>query len=69
MLNHKRPKQTSWSYSDERGGFVIESLEDIERGEQVIYIYYFVCILFYYYYNILYRYMIVMVENVIADFY
>ncbi len=35
MLNHKRPKQTSWLYSDELGGFVIESLEDIPRGEQV----------------------------------
>jgi len=33
MLNHRRPKQTSWSYSDERGGFVIEALEDIERGD------------------------------------
>lgn len=35
MLNHRRPKQTSWSYSDEKKGFVIESLEDIARGEQV----------------------------------
>lgn len=35
MLNHRRPRQTSWSYSDERGGFIIESLEDIKRGEQV----------------------------------
>ena len=35
MLNHRRPRQTSWSYSDEKGGFIIESLEDIKRGEQV----------------------------------
>ena len=35
MLNHRRPRQTSWSYSDERGGFIIESLEDIKRGDQV----------------------------------
>lgn len=35
MLNHKRPRQTSWTYSDERGGFIIEALEDINRGEQV----------------------------------
>ena len=35
MLNHRRPQQTRWSYSDERGGFIIESLEDIKRGEQV----------------------------------
>lgn len=35
MLNHKRPKQTAWQYYDDKGGFVIESLEDIPRGEQV----------------------------------
>ena len=35
MLNHKRPKQTSWTYSDEKGGFVIEALKDIPRNEQV----------------------------------
>ena len=35
MLNHKRPRQTSWSYTDDRRGFIIEALEDIKRGEQV----------------------------------
>jgi histone-lysine N-methyltransferase SETD3 len=35
MLNHKRPKQTSWTYSDEKGGFVIEALQDVGRNEQV----------------------------------
>ncbi|RYD73159.1 MAG: hypothetical protein EOP53_20635 [Sphingobacteriales bacterium] len=35
MLNHRRPKQTSWFYSDEKKGFIIESLEDLDRGEQV----------------------------------
>ncbi len=35
MLNHKRPKQTSWTYTDEKHGFVIEALKDIERNEQV----------------------------------
>lgn len=35
MLNHKRPKQTSWTYSDEKNGFVIEALKDIPRNEQV----------------------------------
>lgn len=35
MLNHKRPRQTSWTYSDERGGFIIEAVEDIRRGDQV----------------------------------
>ena len=35
MLNHKRPRQTSWSYTDEKQGFIIEATEDIQRGEQV----------------------------------
>jgi len=33
MLNHRRPKQTAWTYSNEHKGFVIESLENIPRGE------------------------------------
>lgn len=35
MLNHKRPQETSWEYSDEKGGFIIESKKCIERGDQV----------------------------------
>ena len=35
MLNHKRPKQTSWTYTDDKNGFVIEALKDIPRNEQV----------------------------------
>lgn len=35
MLNHRRPKQTSWSYSNEKQGFIIESLENIKKGEQI----------------------------------
>lgn len=35
MLNHKRPKQTNWSYSDEKQGFIIESNENIQKGEPV----------------------------------
>lgn len=35
MLNHKRPRETSWYYSDERGGFIIEACEDLERGAPV----------------------------------
>jgi len=35
MLNHRRPQQTSWEYSDTRKGFIIESKENIERSEQV----------------------------------
>ena len=36
MLNHRRPRQTSWNYDQERGGFIIEALENIERGEEVL---------------------------------
>lgn len=35
MLNHRRPRQTSWYYCDERQGFVIDALEDIPRGDQI----------------------------------
>jgi histone-lysine N-methyltransferase SETD3 len=35
MLNHRKPKQTSWMYSDEKEGFIIETDEDIGRGEMV----------------------------------
>jgi histone-lysine N-methyltransferase SETD3 len=32
MLNHRVPKHTSWNYSQEASGFVIESVQDIEKG-------------------------------------
>lgn len=35
MLNHRRPRQTTWYYSDEREGFIIEACDDIVRGDQV----------------------------------
>ena len=35
MLNHRRPRQTSWTYDDGYGGFIIEALDDIKRGEQI----------------------------------
>lgn len=35
MLNHRRPRQTSWTYDDGVGGFIIEALEDIKRGDQI----------------------------------
>lgn len=35
MLNHKRPRQTAWEFSDKRDAFIIESKEAIERGDQV----------------------------------
>jgi histone-lysine N-methyltransferase SETD3 len=33
MLNHRRPKQSSWYYDDNLKGFVIEASEDIQRGD------------------------------------
>jgi histone-lysine N-methyltransferase SETD3 len=35
MLNHKRPQETSWEYSDKKEGFIIEAKVTIERGNQV----------------------------------
>lgn len=35
MLNHRRPKQTNWFYSDVKKGFIIEASEDIEKGEAI----------------------------------
>jgi histone-lysine N-methyltransferase SETD3 len=35
MLNHKRPRHTEWYYSDSHNAFVIQALENIEKGEQV----------------------------------
>ena len=33
MLNHRRPRQTTWTYTDDREGFIIEAMDDIKRGE------------------------------------
>ena len=35
MLNHRLPKQTAWNYSNEMNGFVIESIEEVEIGNEV----------------------------------
>ncbi|CAD8065890.1 unnamed protein product [Paramecium primaurelia] len=35
MLNHKRPKLTSWCYSDEMQGFIIETDGNIEKGQMI----------------------------------
>jgi histone-lysine N-methyltransferase SETD3 len=36
MLNHRRPRQTSWKYCNKKDGFIIEANEDIKRGEEVM---------------------------------
>ena len=35
MLNHKRPRETSWTFDDSRGSFTITSLRPMSRGEQI----------------------------------
>jgi len=33
MLNHQNERQTTWTYSDSRHGFIIEAMQDIKQGE------------------------------------
>lgn len=35
MLNHRRPRETTWYYSDEKEGFIIEACDNIPRGAPV----------------------------------
>jgi len=35
MLNHKRPRETSWTFDNKRQSFTITSLKALSRGEQV----------------------------------
>lgn len=35
MLNHKRPNETDWDYSDAKGCFTITTVKDMRKGEQV----------------------------------
>ena len=35
MLNHKRPKQTTWTYTDEKEGFSIDAIVDVERNDEI----------------------------------
>lgn len=59
MLNHRRPRQTQWFYSDLHNSFIIQSLQDINASEEVIY----------YVIVINYRFSIVMVINATQDSY
>lgn len=36
MLNHKRPRQTQWYFSDEIKCFVIKAIQDIDSDDQVM---------------------------------
>src|SRR5690348_393599 len=35
MLNHRRPRETSWQYSSERGAFIITALKGLQQGDQI----------------------------------
>ena len=35
MLNHKRPRETKWTYDQDESGFTIISLQQMQRGDQV----------------------------------
>lgn len=35
MFNHERKAQTFWYYSDEKGGFVVEAMYEIQKGEEI----------------------------------
>lgn len=35
MLNHRRPRQTQWFYSDELQAFVIQAIEDINVDDEI----------------------------------
>jgi len=35
MLNHKRPRETSWTFDNTRQSFTITSLKELLRGEQI----------------------------------
>ena len=35
MLNHKRPRHTEWYYSDSQNSFIIQALDNIEKGQEV----------------------------------
>jgi len=35
MINHKRPRQTRWTFNQEKDGFVISALQDFESGCEI----------------------------------
>ena len=39
MFNHNRPSQTTWSYSNELKGFVVEATKEIKKGDQIYFSY------------------------------
>jgi protein-histidine N-methyltransferase len=35
MMNHRRPRDTSWSYDDTLQSFTVQSLREMEMNEEV----------------------------------
>jgi protein-histidine N-methyltransferase len=35
MMNHRRPRDTSWTFDNDQQSFVVESLRDLNLGEEV----------------------------------
>lgn len=35
MLNHKRPRETKWTFDEEMGAFTITALTNMNRGDQI----------------------------------
>ncbi|MCQ2817498.1 MAG: SET domain-containing histone-lysine N-methyltransferase [archaeon] len=35
MLNHKRPRETHWTFEDKDNAFVLSAIEDIQKGEEI----------------------------------
>jgi len=35
MLNHRRPRETSWQYTDAKGAFTITALKNLSQGAQI----------------------------------
>ena len=35
LLNHRRPRQTQWFYDDNKDAFIVQAIEDIEKGMEI----------------------------------
>merc|ERR1711991_1255757 len=36
MLNHYRPRETSWTFSDAQQSFIMTSLKKLQKGQQIM---------------------------------
>jgi histone-lysine N-methyltransferase SETD3 len=35
LLNHRRPRQTQWFYNDEKDAFIVQAIENIDKGREI----------------------------------